>query len=500
MKRILELVRACPPRSVRKTLKKEDSDAGSLSLKLYRYLREERWTEQEIAKKLYGKGSTPTSSAYRMLKSRLTHSLVEIILEDSVAKPSYRTYDEAYEHGFRQLEVARILIAKRLYTSAREIASQTFRRVHSFEIANLNLGLTDVLSSLHLGVAYNEDLFAKYHDLYLHYSKMVYDQSLVSDHYRRIRNHIYANRLAPVEIGNRATQFAKLDGDIRERYPNVPMIQLMCAQTELTGMIYQGQYLEAIRSAELSIERLGRSKGANLTSIGVLALSRIDCTIKLQDFTLGVKQIEAAREWVPAGTINDLKIYEYAIRLGLQTGHYEYAYQALEEVHQGKLKGLLTARHQEYWRLLEAYIQMLIMAGELALNDSENRLRPFRLNKFLNNVPANVRNKRGSNIQLLILQAIILILKGDTDKVIDRTDALSIYCNRYLRDNENLRNNGFFKLLLIVIQSNFNRKMAERKATQTLITMRKAKERGLQNDLELIPYETLWSILVKHLD
>ena len=500
MNRLLELVKACPPRAARKVLQRDGAQGASLCLKLYGHLRKESYTQDEIAGKLYGKGAKQEDAAFKMLKSRLTHALIEAILEDRVTKPTYRTYDEAYEHGFRQLEVARILIGKRLYTSARAIASQTFQRVRKYEVANLNLGLTDILSSLHLGVSYNEELFSKYHDLYVHYSKMVYEQSIVADHYRRIRNHIYANRLAPAEIGKLAITYANADATIREAYPGVPLIQLMCAQTELTGMIFQGQYLSAINTAERAIVRLSQSKGANLTSIGVLALSRIDCTIKLRNFDLGLEQIAAAREWVPEGTINDLKIYEYAIRLGLQTGRYDYAYESLVKVHQTGLKTLLSARHQEYWSLLEAYIQMLIMAGEVSVAEDENRLRPFRLNKFLNNVPANVRNKMGSNIQLLILQAIILILKGDTDKVIDRTDALSVYCNRYLRDNENLRNNGFFKLLLITIQSNFHRAMAERKSKQTLATMRKAKERGLQNDLELIPYENLWEILIKHLD
>ncbi len=500
MKRILELIQAVSPHNLRQVIGYKKGDEPSKLYRLYQYLRSRKYSEDEVASLLYGATAGRTFTAYRALKSSLTHVLLEAILGDSVTKPTYRTYDEAYEHGHRQLEIVRILVSKRLYTSAREAASQTFRHVADYEIATLNLGLTDLLSILHLGVAYNERLFHKYHKLYVYYSEVVRDQAIITDHYRLIRNHLYANRLSPLEVGDLATKYAEQDRVIQQRYLHVPVIQSMYAQTELTGLMLRGEYQQAIRSAERGTAIMESGKGANLTAISLLALSQIECTIKLRDFDLGLRRIEAARTRVPSGTINDLKIYEHAIRLGLLTKNYDYAYLALAEVQQGKLKELLTQRHREFWSILEAYVHMLIVAGELSVRSHWPSLNRFRLSKFLNEVPVNVRNKRGTNIQILIIQAIILILQGKVDAMIDRTDALSVYSNRYLRSEEDLRNSGFFKLLLHVVNANFRKDKAERKARKTLQVMKEAPQKSHQNDLEIIPYETLWEILVDRLD
>ena len=500
MKRIQELVQACTPGVLRRALRREgETGTASLTYQLYRHLRACKLDEDAIASKLYGKKANRSHGSYRALKTRLSHLLVEAILEDHVAKPSYRTYEDAYEHGHRQLEVARILMSKRLYASAREIASQTFRRVEDFQILPLNTGLTDILSSLHLGVAYNEKLFAKYHQLYAWYSKAGYDLSIINDHYRQVRNHIYANRLAPAEIGRVAAEFVEQDRPLAERNPGVPAIQTMFTQTEITGLTLRGEYEAAIQSANRGIVAIERCKGHSVRSLTMLALSRIDCTIKLRNFPSGVEQIEAARKRVPQGSINDLKVSELAIKLGLLTGEYAYAYQALAEVQHTGLKRLLTVAHQEFWSIIEAYLYLLILAGAIPASARVKPLEKFRLNKFLNNVPVNVRNKRGANIQVLVLQTVLLILQHKFDESMDRVDALSVYCNRYLRDDENLRNNGIFKLLLILINANFDTVVAARKAQKTLAIMQGAAERGQLNDLELIPYEVVWQILLNYL-
>ncbi|NJC27705.1 hypothetical protein [Neolewinella antarctica] len=501
MKRILELVNAAKPQSLRKLLEREDGqEKNLLTYRLYKYIRSGKYEEPQIVSLIYGTGKDTSHGAYRTLKTRLSNLLMTVVLEENFTRPTYRTYDEAYENGHRQLEVARILMAKRLYASAREVASQAFRYVKDYENPTLNLGLTDILASLNLGVAYNETLFKKYHALYEHYAEVCQDLNIITAHYRQIRNELYANRLSPVEIGEMASRFATEDTQIRNRNSWVPVLQMMYSQTELTGLMLKGDYVGAIASAETGIDILTKCKGANVNTISMLALSRIDCTIKLKNFALGLRQIEAARIWVPKGTINELKIYEYAIRLGLFTGNYEFAYRHLAEVEDRGLKELLTQRHQEFWTIMTAYVQMLILAGELIIQPDWPEIKRFRLSSFLNNVPANVRNKRGTNIQILILQAVILILQNKFDEVIARTDALSVYCSRYLRDDSNLRNNGFFKLLLNIIQASFNRKVTEKKAAYTLKKMREAEISEQQNDLELIPYETLWKIIIKHLD
>ena len=503
MKRMQELVSAAKPAAVRRRLagnQRNSGDPSPLSLQLFESLRSGNPTAEEAMADLYGAVDRRTEVRFRSLKVRLTHTLIETVIQEDVSKPDFSTYDTTYEHGHRQLEVARILMRKRLYASARELASQTYRRVKDFEIVTLNVGLTDILCSLNLGVAYNQRLFRKYHEQFVYYSETYARQCTLLSHYRLIRNEMYANRRAPIEIGQMALDFADQDKPIMEKYPTISLIQSSYINTRLTGLMLSGEYRRALKSAEEGIKTLEGCRGVNRTSFGLLALTKIDCTIKIRDFDQGLEQINAAHEWVPEGTINYLKIFEYAIRLGLITGNYEYSYLSLAEVQRKGLKHLLTPQHQEFWSVMEAYVHMLIIAGRIRTRPEWPQLKKFRLGKFLNEVPVNVRNKKGTNIQILVLQAVIYIIQGKFDQMIDRTGALSSYCNRYLRNDANLRNNGFFKLLTLLTKTNFCRGPAEERSRETLAKMRARSEQGELNDLELVPYETLWEVLLDHLD
>ena len=106
------------------------------------------------------------------------------------------------------------------------------------------------------------------------------------------------------------------------------------------------------------------------------------------------------------------------------------------------------------------------------------------------------------NTQILIQQVIYFIIQQQYTKVMDRTDALSRYGSRYLMNNENLRNNCFFKLLLTANKCEFHRAATVRKSSKTYQKMvsPEAKKLGRANSTEMIRYETLWEIVLQNLD
>ena len=69
-------------------------------------------------------------------------------------------------------------------------------------------------------------------------------------------------------------------------------------------------------------------------------------------------------------------------------------------------------------------------------------------------------------------------------------------------NNENLRNNCFFKLLLTAEKCHFHRAATVRKSSKTYqkMTSAKAKKLGRANSTEIIPYEVLWKIVVENLE
>lgn len=499
---LTELDACCLPKWVSKILREEQVGQQDKSLirKLYNLVHSRKYSEDEIVKKLYGPKATPSHGPFRTLKTRLRHVLVEAYIMQGLGTPSYKSYDLAYQHGYRQLDVVRLLMSGKAYTAAREIAFHAFKHVKDYEIIPLNLGLTDLITSMHLGVFYNEELYLKYSKLNQYYNEANYALSIVSNYYRDIRNRMYAQRDSPAIIGQKAGEYVRACQKFSKDYAHVSQIQGMIVGTEMTGCMMRGEYHNAIEASLQGSERLMRCKGVSQSVLSVLALNRVECTIMLSDFELGKQQILSARKQVPENTINDLRLTDFSILLGLRTGNYEFAYRQFVAVDQRKIHRLLTPRHQEHWVILEACINFLVIAGEIRPTEDWPKLRRFRAGSFLNKVTTSARNKKGENIQILVFQALFSIVRKKYDDMMDRTNSLDSYCNRYLKDDENLRNNCFFKLLLITIAAGFNRRKAENKGRKTYARLKQATDWSKLNNTELVPYEKLWEILLNHLE
>ncbi len=501
MKSLIELSKVCHSRVVIRLLEGNSTVAAEDSKirKLYDMVVDGRKTEEQIVEELYGKGRLPTLGKYKTLKTRLRHILVQSFLIDQPKEPSYLTYDQAYHFGYQQLAAGRILAGKGAHNAARKVLLLTLQHVKDYEITHLNHGLAEMLAGLHLGTSYSEDLFERYLKQAEYYSEAVYDLDRLINRYRQVRNNIYSQRSSPMDIGIMAGAFVAECAHLPEKYPNTSQLQGIFAIMEITSYMQQGLYEKAIEASLKGTAALERCKGASHSTLSMLALSRVECTIKLGDYNLGLEQIELARKTIAKNSINELKLTEYAIQLSLRTGQYDLAYLELAELNRSKLKSLILDRHIEYWHILEAYVNVLLLAGKITPAEDWPTLPRFKINKFVNDVPAYSKNKKGMNTQILITQILFLLVQKDYDEVTDRIEALANYCKRYLREDENLRNNCFFKLLSIASLSSFYRLPAAQKGQKTLERMQNAKEYASNKDAEIVPYEHLWEIILEQL-
>ena len=495
MKTLRELLAVAGKKAVLNRL--NDKKGTSLTKTLLELLEDPDLTEDQAAKALYGPTANRKLAAFKTLKSRLKEIMLVAIQKGKVVELDYSTYNAAFESGFRQLYTIQVLLVSRAYSAAREIAKQTFYNVRDYEILLLNHGLTNQLANLHLGVGYNEKLVKKYNDINLHYSEALFMLSKLENRYRKVRDMIYSNKAPLAEIGRLSLQYLEEFSESRITYAKVSQVQGMIYSLEITGFMYIGDYLDAIESSKRGELVLANCKGVSSSVMNFLLLAKLESILKAEDFELGRSEIMLAQEKLPENSMNGIKVIEYAIRLGLWMQKFDYAYLCLANFNRRLVKRLLTTEHQEYWMIWEAYINFLVVAGRIKPQDDWPKLPRFKFAKFFNNVPAFSRNKTGMNIPILILQTIYFIIIGKYGTVVDRTEALERYCSRYLKDDENLRHNCFFKLILITVQANFHKGATERKAATVYSRMVNARERSI--DIEIIPYEALWEIVLENL-
>ncbi|WP_116127787.1 hypothetical protein [Lewinella sp. IMCC34183] len=503
MEDIRELLEVAPTKKVGKLLKiSQAKGKQSMIAELHALVRKGDLTEEEIVTKLYGEEATSSHPAYRALKSRLRDLITTAIMDDDVYSANYRTYDNAQVNGYRQLNLISLLLTRRAWQSVKYLAHLTLRRVQDYEILPINSRLTSILAGLYLGVGFDEKQFLKYQALADHYAEAERVLNKVSSYYREMRRMIYAHKLLPNEIGEEVSGYVAECEPLVKQYPTVSAMQATFFIMKVHSLTLLGDYPEAIQTANEAETVLRNCKGAGNQSLSLMALTRVECSVKLRDFKEGYLQVKRAKAMIAEGSINHLKLSEYAITLGLQTGNFDYAYEQLAVVDRRALKRLLKQQHVEYWLILEAYINILILAGRIDPDQMKGKLPDFKLFKFVNNVPSYSKDKQGMNIQILILQVLYLLINDQYGRIIDRTDALIRYGSRYLMNNENLRNNCFFKLLLTAEKSNFHRAATLRKSQKTYQKMvsPQAKLLGRANSTEIVRYETLWEIVLENLE
>ena len=397
------------------------------------------------------------------------------------------------------LSVIKMLAMHRAYKNIKSIAIATFNAVKDYENIRINQELTEYLTYMNLGVDYNEEQFLKYNALCEYYTEALYDLGRLEHDYRLARNAYYAHRLPESAVGEIALRASERHIHLREKYPRSSKLQIYLGWLTVEGYKMSGRLEEAIAASFAQTAALNRCKGYHQMGLSYQVQHRIDCYIKLRDFSRGKEEIAAVFDEVKRRSISGIKLAECSLRLGLATGNYQYAYEAALSYDTRTLKQFLTERHMQVWKIFEAYLHLLRSTGRLLIPEDDYRLRRFRIARFFNAVPDYARNKKGMNIQILIVQILHFAVQGRFGKITDRTEALERYCSRYLRNNEELRNNCFFRIVMIASQCDFKYSAVKRSTAKIYEKMTGAqaiKDARLAQD-ELIPYEELYEILLE---
>ena len=221
----------------------------------------------------------------------------------------------------------------------------------------------------------------------------------------------------------------------------------------------------------------------------------------IKHFEFAEKTALSCIELLTKGTSIWYFALEYYIILLFHSKQFQKSYQIfLEAIHHPRFK-YQYKNISEQWKIFEAFIYYLILKQEIQIG-GKTELKKFRLNKFLNEVPIYSKDKRGTNISILILQILFLLEQKKYQKIRDRVEALQVYTYRYLRKDHTYRSNCFIKMLLQLPKSKFNKTAVERKVEKYKEKLQKATNNIANQSslIEIVPYETLWEYVLDSLD
>lgn len=199
---------------------------------------------------------------------------------------------------------------------------------------------------------------------------------------------------------------------------------------------------------------------------------------------------------------NNLTWFNYRdvlLQVYLHAQQYESALNIMMDVKNSPDLSKQPTLLQERWRVNEAMIYYLIRTGRL--QHPEGVEFKFRTKKFINEFSGSIHDKSGNNIILITLLIMFLLLDKDYSSIIDKVDALKAYTHRHLRRDETYRTNCFIKMIMQLDKGDFHPVAVQRKAEpyyQKLLAVPLSKAKQ-DYDLEIIPFETLWSFILESL-
>ncbi len=216
-----------------------------------------------------------------------------------------------------------------------------------------------------------------------------------------------------------------------------------------------------------------------------LILKMIPGQILSQQFEAAEANIQKCLTRLEPGQINWAITKQAEVICLFHQKKYEQVLRIIENIEQYPQ----TYWSKESWTVYKAYARILTHQS-------------LRLGKFLNEVPQFSKDTRGMNINILIIQTLEYIRRNEQNEVIDRTNALSQYIYRHLRQEDTVRSNSFIKMLIALEKGYFKPITVAKHARPYMLKLKNNPLHKSKQDfeVEIVPYEDLWGFIMEMLE
>ncbi len=210
---------------------------------------------------------------------------------------------------------------------------------------------------------------------------------------------------------------------------------------------------------------------------------QVNLAIQTKDYPFARRAVQAGLELMQHSDFNSSVCLIYQAMIGFHAEDDELVRQAIAASQRYRNFANLA----EQWRIIDAFAHFLEIEKQ----------KPFRLGKFLNEVPLFSQDKQGLNITILVIQALFYIKRRQFGTLIDRWEGLQKYATRYLKKDHTFRSACFINMILVLPKCDFHPTAVLRHAEPHWQKLLTCPER---NDVEIVPYERLWRVILSCLE
>lgn len=213
--------------------------------------------------------------------------------------------------------------------------------------------------------------------------------------------------------------------------------------------------------------------------------NRVPANILVGNYPAAQKAIDEVKELTHRHSANWVGVHQFEVILGFYTNDLPKVEAAIQSIKGSKAHKIIT----EETLIYETYLFFLAGSGHI------------NLGTFLNETIHYAQDKKGMNINILILQVLLLLKRGDRAGIIERAEALRMYAYRYLsKDPTTRRSQIFLRLLFLTVRHSFDWGVIEKQTAKTYAELLATPRHLSTIDIEVVPYEVLWGRVRETLD
>ncbi len=446
----------------------------------------------------YFYGTSPEDRNYKELKKRLTQRLQNTALFIDLQQATYDEAGKAFYTCWKEFAIAQTLNAKGATLNANALLEKILKQGIRYEFVELILNTCRSLRINYGTGRFDKKKYYHYNELFNKYLKIYQADTLAEEYYATMLVEFYwAKKRDIADLRLKAQPYLDELSCLVEQYSSYRLnlcyrlIKLMVAESrddlDLSAEICR----EAMDFFQSEVKYPATAQGVFMRYLSLIYWQQ-------RKYEAVEELLERALEVTSEGNAGWFSNYALLMLLCLHSKKYGRAWEVLNFVMEHpQFKGL-SEPLKERWRIFQAYLFYLVGIGKI----EGVEMKKFKLNKFLNEVPTFSLDKKSRNIPILIIQILFLILYKKYNDAIDRLEAINQYCNRHLKNDDAFRSNCFIKMLLKIIEADFHRAGAERKASRLRAKLEnKPLEVATQvYDTEIIPYEDLWDMALLSLE
>lgn len=452
-------------------------------------------TDEAAAKALYDESFE--GSKYRKIKSDFRDRVLDAVLEIDGNQKSYSDYQKAYYECHRQWTIVRILTGQNANAAALSVATRLFRQAEKYDFTLLAMDIASYLRTQYGLRESNDRKFKDAHDLFEKHRKTYDAENQAEALYTTLIVRYVNNRSAQTDVSRLATEYWEQIHPFMAHHATYKL-QMYGFMIGLMRHTAANEHAKALIACNEAINFFKGRAYEPRVPLQIFYYQRLICNIQLRQFEAGQESADYCLKVMQEGTFNWFKYRELYLQLSLHTGEFAQASTILHETLNHARFEFLPENVKEIWRIYEAFVQYLILAGRAP---AKTKGQKFKLAKFINDTPIFSKDKSGINIAIIVVKLLLMLQERKFSQVLDEVEAVEQYCYRHLRGDNAQRSYFFLKMLMHIPTSGFDPVQSLAKAERYY---QRLKETPLQvanqtHEIEVIPYEILWEIAVESL-